>query len=336
MARFDYKNHLTFSFFMLLLNRLYYLTFILGDLFISSNATWNTSGVTIAGNFCYTSEELNQISSAYTFYLDDDGTLFISNINSHVVLAWTEGAGSGRIAAGNHKYGNETDQLYKPWAVVVDQMTDSIIICDSGNYRVMRWPRQNAAKGEIMFENIECAGLAIDNEHFLYVGDVSKSDVKKYRYGDKQGTVVAGGHGHGDALNQLMDPAYIYVDQEHTLYISDPPNHRVVKWIKGADQGIIVIGGMNTETVLPIVYGPAGLFVDSFGTVYVVDSSYNQVMRLRKGAEEGRIIAGSKYVYGNEDNQLKRPHDISFDQHGNLYILDSGNCRVQRLSIEQH
>ena len=48
-----------------------------------------------------------------------------------------------------------------------------------------------------------------------------KHEVRRYRRGETNGIVVAGGNGGGAALNQLNNPTYVCVDGEHAVYVSD-------------------------------------------------------------------------------------------------------------------
>jgi hypothetical protein len=47
------------------------------------------------------------------------------------------------VVAGGNGAGHRTNQLILPTDVIVDQKTDSLIICDQGNGRVVRWSRRN-------------------------------------------------------------------------------------------------------------------------------------------------------------------------------------------------
>ncbi|CAF4625739.1 unnamed protein product, partial [Rotaria socialis] len=97
--------------------------------------------------------------------------------------------------------------------------------------------------------------------------------------GEKNGTLVAGGNGEGDGLNQLNFPTYLFVDRDHSVYVSDNENHRVMKWNKGAKEGIVVAGGQGKGTALTRLYSPNGIFVDTLGTLYVADTNNHRVMR---------------------------------------------------------
>ena len=116
--------------------------------------------------------------------------------------------------------GDRMDQLNHPTDVVVDKENDSLIICDQQNRRIVRWSRQHGTtSGEIVIDNVHCCGLAIDDEGNLYVTDIRKHEVKRYRRDEKIGIVVAGGNGEGHSLNQLSSPNRVCVDREGAVYV---------------------------------------------------------------------------------------------------------------------
>jgi hypothetical protein len=69
----------------------------------------------------------------------------------------------------------------------------------------------------------------MDKEGFLYVADVDNGDVRRQKDGEKQGTIVAGGNGKGDRLNQLSHPSGVLVDRWGQVYTADSRNHRVMR-----------------------------------------------------------------------------------------------------------
>ncbi|CAF1100246.1 unnamed protein product [Rotaria sordida] len=241
---------------------------------------------------------------------------------------------NGRVVAGGNGLGNRLDQLKYPTDVLIDKETDSLIICDQGNRRVVRWSRRSGTtQGEILIDNIKCWGLAMDDQRYLYISDTDKNEVRRYQIGDKNATLVAGGNGKGADLNQLNFPTYIFVDQQQTVYVSDSSNNRVMKWGKGAKEGIVVAGSQGKGSALTQLSDPLGLFVDTLGTIYVADSLNHRVIRWAKGAKQGTVIVGGNGK-GEGANQFNRPAGLSFDRHGNLYVVDRNNHRVQRFSIK--
>ncbi|CAF1293902.1 unnamed protein product [Rotaria sordida] len=241
---------------------------------------------------------------------------------------------NGQVVAGGHGEGNRLDQLNRPTDVLIDKETNSLIICDWKNQRVVRWSRRSGTtQGEILIDNIGCWGLAMDDQRYLYISDIKKHEVRRYQIGDKNGTIVAGGNGKGAGLNQLNAPRFIFVDQQQTVYVSDWDNHHVMKWNKGAKEGIVVAGGQGQGNALTQLSYPQGLFVDTLGTIYVADPNNDRVMRWPKGAEQGTVIVGGNGK-GEGANQFRYPRGLSFDRHGNLHVADCNNHRVQRFSIE--
>ncbi|CAF5208296.1 unnamed protein product, partial [Rotaria magnacalcarata] len=216
-------------------------------------------------------------------------------------------------------------QLNTPRGVILDKEMDALIICDAGNGRVTRWSRQNRTSGETIINNVNCWGLMMDNQRFLYVTD--QVAVRRYGTEEKNGIVVAGENSGGDGLNQLDRPDLIFVDRDYSVYVSEYYNHRVMKWAKGAKEGIIVAGGRGEGNALTQLSNPTGVFVDQLETVYVVDFGNNRVMRWCKGATEGSIIIGGKHLCG--------PRGLSFDHYGNMYVVDCCNYRVLRFSIKK-
>ena len=267
----------------------------------------------------------NQFERPTGLYIDDDQTLYIVDHGNQRIMEWKSGEMSGKLVAGGNARGNRTDQFDFPTDVIVDKQTDSLIICDRFNRRVVRWPRRGGTTGETIISGVKCYGVKMDDEGFLYVSDDEKHEVRRWRVGDTNGTVVAGGNGRGDHLNQFNRPCFIVVDQDHSVYVSDSGNNRVVKWIKGAKEGIVVAGGHREGKYLTQLDTPHGLVVDRSGTIYVVDFGNHRIMRWLQGTTEGSIIVGG---------DLNHPKGIAFDQHGNIYVADFFNYRVQKFSIE--
>ncbi|CAF2127544.1 unnamed protein product [Rotaria magnacalcarata] len=192
---------------------------------ISANAKWAQNGVTGAGGHGR-GDAINQLNSPYGLFVDDDQTVVIADSGNNRIIQWKNGdATNGQVVAGGTGKGNGLNQLSGLTDVLTDKETDSLIICDRWNRRV---------------------GLAMDERRYLYVSDYVKYEVRLYQLGEKNGTLVAGGNGKGDDLNQLNRPTYLFFDLDHSVYVSDNNNHRLMKRVKGAKEGIVVTGGQCT------------------------------------------------------------------------------------------
>ncbi|CAF1627289.1 unnamed protein product, partial [Rotaria magnacalcarata] len=141
-------------------------------------------------------------------FVDDDQTVVIANYWYHCIFQWKNGdTTKGQVVAGGNGVGNGLHQLGHPRDVLIDKETNSLIICDYSNWRVVRWSRRSGTtQGEILLDNIKCWGLAMDEQRYLYVSDREKHEVRRYQLGEKNGTLVAGGNGKGDERSQLNAP----------------------------------------------------------------------------------------------------------------------------------
>jgi sugar lactone lactonase YvrE len=278
---------------------------------------------------------INQLSYSQGLYVDEHETVYVADQSNHRIVEWKWGATSGQVVAGGNGQGSGAHQLSYPTDVIVEKERDSLIICDNSNKRVVRWPRRNGTSGETIISNVDCQGLTMDENGSLYVTDSGKNEVKRYRRGESEETVVAGGNGRGNRLDQLSIPAYVFVDRDHSVYVSDWGNARVMKWMEGAHQGIVVAGGQGEGNGLTQLYYPKGVVVDQLDTVYVAEEGNHRIMCWAKGAREGSVIVGGNGT-GGQSNQLKRSIGLSFDRQGNLYVVDSGNDRVQKFNIDSN
>ncbi len=95
-----------------------------------------------------------------------------------------------------------------------------------------------------------------------------------------------------------MYPWGIYVNVNYTLYIVDQGNHRVQKWERGE-------------------------------LCFIFNSSSHLSLARHIGAANGSTIAGQSGVPGGWSYQFSSPTSITFDQYGNMYVMDSGNNRIQ-------
>lgn len=128
-------------------------------------------------------------------------------------MEWKHGTKIGRIVAGGNGSGKQTNRLNCPADMILDQEKNALIIADYGNRRIVRWSRENHTDGEVLMSNIDCSRLTIDKHGSLYVVDSKNNEVRRWRQGEQNRTIVAGGNGQGNHLNQLNSPGFIFVDE---------------------------------------------------------------------------------------------------------------------------
>lgn len=82
---------------------------------------------------------LNELNQSYELYVDDDLTVYVADFWNHRIVAWPVGAKTGTLVLGGRVLGRP----FWPHGLTLDKKDDSFIICDWGNRRLLRWPRQH-------------------------------------------------------------------------------------------------------------------------------------------------------------------------------------------------
>ncbi|MFF7991977.1 RICIN domain-containing protein [Kitasatospora xanthocidica] len=194
-------------------------------------------------------------------------------------------------------------------------------------------------------------GIAVDSTGTLYFADRDNHRVRKVttdgRISTVAGTGTAGfGGDNGPAGKaQLNYPRGVVVDSAGILYIADGDNHRVRKVT--ADGTITTIAGTGTAGSTgdngpankAQLVSPFGVVVDSTGILYIADYDDH---RVRKVTADGTIttIAGTGTAGFSGDGgpadqaQLNRPHALVMDSAGSLYIAESGNHRIRKITAD--
>ncbi len=189
-------------------------------------------------------------------------------------------------------------------------------------------------------------GVAVDSVGSLYIADSSNHRVRKVTAGGittVAGTGAAGDSGDNDLATsaQLNNPQGVAVDSVGSLYIADSSNHRVRKVTGGgittvAGTGAAGDSGDNGLATSAQLNYPIGVAVDSAGSLYIAEWSNHRVRKVTAG----RIttVAGTGAAGDSGDNgpatsaQLNNPQGLAVDSAGSLYITDSSNHRVRKVT----
>ncbi|MFI6701786.1 RICIN domain-containing protein [Streptomyces sp. NPDC050509] len=193
-------------------------------------------------------------------------------------------------------------------------------------------------------------GIAVDSTGTLYVADYHNHRVRKITTDGKISTVAGSGAGYrgdnGPAVSAQMNcPRGMAVDSAGNLYIADSNNHRIRKITTDgkistvAGSGVAGFGGDGGTATAARLNLPVGVAVDSADTLYVADYHNH---RVRKITTDGKIstVAGSGVAgFGGDGGtagsaQLRNPRGVAVDSAGNLYIADSNNHRIRKITTD--
>ncbi|CAF1221868.1 unnamed protein product [Adineta steineri] len=160
-----------------------------------------------------------------------------------------------------------------------------------------------------------------EDSESVYIADSENYRIVRWKFGAKNGTIVAGGKGRGEEIDQMQQPFDIVLDKEKTsLIICDRYNRRVIRQSLQNSQDIqILISDISCW----------GLAMNNNGELYTSEYREHQVRRWQKGYKEGTRVAGG-HGQGNLLNQLNGPMYIFVDKDHSVYVADSGNNRVMK------
>lgn len=202
--------------------------------------------------------------------------------------------------------------------------------------------------------------VAFDGVGNLYISDSGNNRIRKVDINTGIITTVAGngtagysGDGGPATSASLYTPSGITIDSYGNIYFADCSNNRIRK--VNVDTGFITTvagngsrlyaGGLSGDggpATSARLSSPRGVTIDSAGNLFVADC-YND--RIRKVSAATGIITT---VTGNGNNSTQSgfsgdgspatsatvagPMDIALDSAGNLYIADTDNARIRKIT----
>lgn len=166
-------------------------------------------------------------------------------------------------------------------------------------------------------------------ETTLYVADLGNRRIRAIDL--KTGTVRTGA---GGANSPLEDPRAVAVDSKGVLYIVERRGNA----LRAVDREGVMRTLIAPDQATPPLKGPKHLCIDSNDNVIIADTE-NHVIR-RYNPRDGSLmtIAGSGVKGSHVEpadplkTELNRPHGVAFSPSGDLYISDSDNHRILKLS----
>ena len=155
-------------------------------------------------------------------------------------------------------------------------------------------------------------------------------------------TVGYSGDGGAATSATLASPAAVAYDKSGNLYIADANNH-VIRSVSAAGiittvagTGVEGFGGDGGAATSAQLDTPTGVAVDASGNLYIADSHNQRIREVSRGTIS--TIAGNGTAGYSGDGAaattatLFLPQAVAVDAGGNVYIADTGNFVIRKVS----
>jgi len=286
------------------------------------------------------------IDKAGNLYVADSGNNRVRSISASGLIATVAGNGAPSYSGDG---GPATAAgLNRPSGLAIDN-SGNLYIADTGNNRVRKVTDSGvittvAGNGQQGFGGDGSAaidaqlnspqGLAVDSTGRLYIADSRNERVRKLTPDGIILTVAGiGTYGYsgdgGPATNsQLGYPTGVSIDADGNLYIAEAKNQGTIRRVSGAGQIDTLASGLNV---------PLSLVLDASGTLYVTVENELYVKKVSPAGIVSAVAGNGTFGYSGDGGlataaQINYPQAVSLDNFKNLYIADSQNRLVRKVS----
>jgi DNA-binding CsgD family transcriptional regulator/sugar lactone lactonase YvrE len=206
-------------------------------------------------------------------------------------------------------------------------------------------------------------GAAVDEAGLVYFVDGNR--IRMVDHGGRVQTVAgtgipgfAGDNGPALQANLWIDPAPaevvgLVVDPKGNVFFSDTGNDRV-REITASDHRIITVAGSGApghsflapspgdvgdgrQGVSALLSQPRGLALDSVGDLFIADTGDNRVRKLDPAGLISTFAGEGTLGWSGDGGpagmaELSAPEGIALDSQGNLFIADTANGRIRKVT----
>ena len=292
--------------------------------------------------------------------VDVAGNVYVADTGNETIRKITVAGEVTTIAGAAGSWGSSDGagsaaRFYGPYAIAVD-VSGNLYVADGGNKTIRKiTPTGVAATLAGTAGSVGSAdgtgsaarfsalnGLAVDGSGNLYVADAGA--IRKITPAGEVTTLagIADTSGSTDATGsdaRFYGPLGVAVDEGGNVYVGDSGNNTIRKI---ASNGVVttiagtagVVGSADGIGSAAQFIRPSGVAVDGSGNIYVSD---NQMIREIKPGGAVTTRAGSAYNSGSADGtgsaaQFNWPSGIAVDGTGNVYVADSGNSAIRKIT----
>lgn len=279
----------------------------------------------------------SSISSPAGIALDSSGNLYVAESRYGRIRKISRG-----FITTAYSGGGSLPTLVTPTGLAMDG-SGAMYIADGYSGQILKL----VPNGTVLPLSIAARDLAVDGTGSLYA---ARGQYVWRLNPNGSATLIAGdgkfgfsGDGGAADMAHLYRPAGLAYDGKGNLYIADEGNARIrvvsptgkITTLGGRGEGGIL--GDGGPAVQATLFSPGSVSVDLNGSIFIADTGSQ---RIRKITPDGAISTfagnGTRSFYGDGGPaklaQFDAPSAVLADRSGNLYISDTNNNRIRRIS----
>jgi sugar lactone lactonase YvrE len=172
--------------------------------------------------------------------------------------------------------------------------------------------------------------MVVDSDNNLYVCDIGNNRIRKVTPAGVVTTLAgSGSYSYLDGIGinaHFASPYGITIDSLNNLYISDNGNSKIRK---------VTPGGVVTTLDGVGINSPFEMSIDSDDNLYVCEYGSNSILKITLAGVVTRLAGSGNagYLDGIGINAaFNNPRGIAVDSSNNLYIVDSINNRIRKVT----
>ncbi|MDO8541287.1 MAG: immunoglobulin domain-containing protein [Opitutaceae bacterium] len=189
--------------------------------------------------------------------------------------------------------------------------------------------------------------LAADSGGNIYIADTVNNLVRRLGANGVVSTVAGAGAGQlgssdGSGTNaKFNSPGGVAIDSGGNLFVTDSGNNTIRRITPAAAvttfAGVAgTFGGTDGSGTVARFSNPSGIVADGSGNLYVTDTGNHTVRRITPAGVVS-TFAGSAGLAGSSDGsrnlaRFRSPAGIAIDNAGYLYVADTGNHTIRRIT----